>query len=113
MASATPSSLPHVEKYNLIAKVDRFCKMAEIMGENIKGKSPRAAAELALDAIKQLSADVGIPSGLIELGKRYGKEVKAEDIAIMTANAQKDACGFTNPRCPCDMDVTAIFTAAL
>lgn len=105
--------LPHVEKYNLIAKVDRFCKMAEIMGENIKGKSPRAAAELALDAIRQLSADVGIPSGLIELGKRYGKEVKAEDIAIMTANAQKDACGFTNPRCPCDMDVTAIFTAAL
>ncbi|WP_018123329.1 iron-containing alcohol dehydrogenase [Desulfovibrio oxyclinae] len=105
--------LPHVEKFNLIAKVDRFVKMAEIMGENVEGLSPRAGAELALDAIKQLSCDVGIPSGLIELGKRYGKDVKAEDIAIMTANAQKDACGFTNPRCPTDEDVTAIYTAAL
>jgi len=68
---------------------------------------------LALVAIKKLSADIGIPSGLIELGKRYGKEVKASDIDIMTGNAQKDACGLTNPRCPKDVDVKAIYTAAL
>ncbi|GAB6060311.1 iron-containing alcohol dehydrogenase [Desulfonatronum parangueonense] len=105
--------LPHVEKFNLIAKVERFAKMAQLMGENIEGLSPRAAAEKALDAIKELSADVGIPSGLIELGKRYGKDVKKEDIAVMTGNAQKDACGFTNPRCPKDADVTAIYEAAL
>lgn len=105
--------LPHVEKFNLIAKVDRFVKMAEIMGENTKGMSPRAAAELAIDAIKTLSADVGIPSNLVELGKRYGKEVKPADIPTMTANAQKDACGLTNPRCPTDADVTAIYTAAM
>jgi alcohol dehydrogenase len=105
--------LPHVEKFNLIAKVDRFVKMAQLMGENIEGLSPRAAAEKALDAIKQLSTDVGIPSGLVELGKRYGKKVKKEDIAVMTGNAQKDACGFTNPRCPKDADVAAIFEAAL
>ncbi|TVQ98459.1 MAG: iron-containing alcohol dehydrogenase [Desulfovibrionales bacterium] len=105
--------LPHVEKFNLIAKVERFAKMAQLMGENIDGLSPRAAAEKALDAIKQLSADVGIPSGLVELGKRYGKDVKKEDIATMTGNAQKDACGFTNPRCPKDADVQAIYEAAL
>jgi alcohol dehydrogenase len=50
---------------------------------------------------------------LIELGKRYGKNVKAEDIDVMTGNAQKDACGLTNPRCPKDADVKAIYTAAL
>lgn len=105
--------LPHVEKFNLIAKVDRFVEMAKLMGENVDGLSPRAAAEKALDAIKQLSADVGIPSGLVELGKRYGKDVKKEDIAVMTGNAQKDACGFTNPRCPKDADVAAIYEAAL
>ncbi|MFO7598018.1 MAG: iron-containing alcohol dehydrogenase [Desulfocurvibacter africanus] len=105
--------LPHVEKYNLIAKVERFGKMAEIMGENIQGMSPRAAAEKCLDAIRELSKDVGIPSGLIELGKRYGKNVKKEDIDTMTGNAQKDACGFTNPRCPSDKDVKAIYEAAL
>ncbi len=105
--------LPHVSQFNLIAKMDRFVKIAELMGEDTTGLSPRDAADLALEAIKKLSADIGIPSGLVELGKRYGKEVKAEDIPTMTGNAQKDACGLTNPRLPNDMDVEAIYTAAL
>nr|WP_320012991.1 iron-containing alcohol dehydrogenase [uncultured Desulfobulbus sp.] len=105
--------LPHVEKFNLIAKIDRFVKIAQLMGENTEGLSPRDAAELALEAIKKLSSDIGIPAGLIELGKRYGKEVKASDIDTMVANAQKDACGLTNPRRPKDADVAAIYTSAL
>jgi len=105
--------LPHVSRFNLIAKMDRFVKIAELMGENTEGLSPRAAAELALSAIQKLSTDIGIPAGLVELGKRYGKEVKAEDIDTMTGNAQKDACGLTNPRRPTDADVKAIYTAAL
>ena len=105
--------LPHVERANMNAKLERFVDMAKFLGENVEGLSIRAAAEKCLDAIKQLSTDVGIPAGLIELGKRYGKNVKKEDIAIMTANAQKDACGFTNPRCLKDADVTAIYEAAL
>jgi alcohol dehydrogenase len=105
--------LPHVSRFNLIAKMDRFVKIAQLMGENTAGFSPRDAAELALKAIQKLSTDIGIPAGLIELGKRYGKDVKAEDIDTMTGNAQKDACGLTNPRCPTDKDVVAIYKAAL
>ncbi|WP_082863588.1 iron-containing alcohol dehydrogenase [Thermodesulfatator autotrophicus] len=105
--------LPYVEKFNLIAKIDRFVKMAELMGENVEGLSPREAAEKCLVAIKQLSLDVGIPPSLIELGKRYGKEVKEEDIDIMTANAMKDACGLTNPRKATEKDVKAIYMAVL
>lgn len=105
--------LPHVSRFNLIAKIDRFVKIAELLGEETMGLAPRDAAELAIEAIQKLSSDVGIPSGLIALGKRYGKDVKAEDIDIMTANAQKDACGFTNPRTPNDMNVVDIYKAAL
>jgi alcohol dehydrogenase len=105
--------LPHVSRFNLIAKLNRFIKIAKLMGENVDGLSPRDAAERALVAIQQLSKDVGIPEGLIELGKRYGKNVRAEDIDTMAINAQKDACGLTNPRCPTDDDVRAIYTAAL
>jgi len=105
--------LPHVSRFNLIAKLDRFAKIAVLLGEDITGLSTREAAERALNAIQKLSADIGIPAGLIELGKRYGKEVKAEDINTMTGNAQKDACGLTNPRTPSDADVKAIYTAAL
>jgi alcohol dehydrogenase len=105
--------LPHVSRFNLIAKMDRFVKIAQLMGENTAGLSTRDAAELALTAIQKLSTDIGIPAGLIELGKRYGKEVSAADIDTMTGNAQKDACGLTNPRTPKDADVRAIYKAAL
>jgi len=105
--------LPHVSNFNLIAKMDRFVKIAKLMGENVDGLSPRDAAEKALVAIRKLSTDIGIPSGLIELGKRYGKDVSAGDIDTMTGNAQKDACGLTNPRTPTDDDVKAIYKAAL
>lgn len=105
--------LPHVSRFNLIAKMERFVKIARLLGENVDGLSPRAAAELALSAIQKLSTDIGIPAGLVELGKRYGKNVRVEDIEIMTGNAQKDACGLTNPRCPKDSDVMAIYKAAL
>ena len=99
--------LPWVEKFNLIAKVDRFVDIAKAMGENVEGMSPRAAAEKALEAIRTLSADVGIPTGLKQLG------VKEEDLKIMAENAQKDACGLTNPRCPKLEDVINIYKWAL
>ncbi|WP_290924683.1 iron-containing alcohol dehydrogenase [Halodesulfovibrio sp.] len=105
--------LPHVEKFNMIAKMERFADMAVWLGENIDGLSTREAAEKCLKAIRELSKDVGIPDGLIALGERYGKKVSPADIPTMTANAQKDACGLTNPRCPTDQDVMEIYEAAM
>ena len=99
--------LPHVQRFNMIARVGRFKDIAIAMGENLSGLSDRAAAEKALEAIKTLSADVGIPSGLTELG------VKEKDLKIMGENAQKNACGFTNPRCPSLNDVIEIYRWAL
>jgi alcohol dehydrogenase len=99
--------LPAVERFNLIAKVDRFVDMAEAMGEPVAGLSKRAAAEKALEAIKCLSKDVGIPSGLAELN------VKEQDLKTMAENAQKDACGLTNPRCPTLEDVIMIYKWAM
>ncbi len=98
--------LPHVERFNMIAKMDRFVDIAKAMGENVQGLSPRVAAEKAIDAIKTLSKDIGIPSGLSELG------VKEKDLRTMAENAQKDACGLTNPRCPSLEDVINIYKAA-
>jgi alcohol dehydrogenase len=99
--------LPHVSRFNLIAKMDRFVDIAVAMGEPVEGLSKRAAAEKALEAIQTLSADVGIPGGLTELG------VKKEDLPVMAENAQKDACGLTNPRCPSLDDVIGIYANAL
>ncbi|HSB51307.1 MAG TPA: iron-containing alcohol dehydrogenase [Dissulfurispiraceae bacterium] len=99
--------LPAVERFNLIARMGRFADIAIAMGENVEGLSVRDAAEKALDAIKTLSKDVGIPSGLKQLG------VKEKDLKIMAENAQKDACGLTNPRCPSLDDVIEIYRWAM
>jgi alcohol dehydrogenase len=99
--------LPHVERFNMIAKMNRFVDIAVAMGENVDGLSVRAAAEKALEAIQTLSTDIGIPAGLNQLG------VKEKDLQIMAENAQKDACGLTNPRCPKLDDVIQIYKNAL
>lgn len=105
--------LPHVSQYNLIAARRRFGRIAKLLGERVDGLSATDASQRAIEAIKILSKDVGIPEGLVALGKKYGKEVREEDIPTMTANAQKDACGLTNPRMMTDAAVTAIYLAAM
>lgn len=105
--------LPHVCEYNRIATRRRFGRIARILGEITEGLSADEASKKAIAAINTLSTDVGIPEGLKALGKKYGKDVKEADIPTMTANAQKDACGLTNPRTMTDAAVAGIYKAAM
>lgn len=99
--------LPHVEQFNLIACPERFRDIAVAMGENVEGLSTFDAAQKAIDAIKKLSASIGIPAGLTELG------VKEEDLKTMAENAQKDACQLTNPRLATLEEVIQIYKNAM
>jgi alcohol dehydrogenase len=54
-----------------------------------------------------LGASIGIPSNLSELG------VKEADLKVMSENAKKDACQFTNPRKANLDQVIGIFKAAM
>ena len=99
--------LPHVCEANLMAAQERYADIAEALGENTYGLPVREAAEMAIVAIRCLSADVGIPSSLGELG------VKDEDIETMVKHAQQDVCAATNPRRLNDKEVAAIFRAAM
>ncbi|WP_205672125.1 iron-containing alcohol dehydrogenase [Ammoniphilus sp. YIM 78166] len=98
--------LPHVERFNLMAKPERFADIAVALGENIEGLSTMEAAEKALDAIVKLARDVNIPSGFSELG------AKLEDVPVLAENAMKDACSFTNPRKATMDELQAIIRAA-
>ncbi|MDY0189949.1 MAG: iron-containing alcohol dehydrogenase [Desulfuromonas sp.] len=99
--------LPFVCEFNAIANVKRFADVAVALGENIDGLSAVDAAEVAIDAIRCLSADIGIPAGLAELG------VEEKDLETMAKNAQKDACMLTNPRKATLQQVVAIYKAAM
>lgn len=98
--------LPYVERFNLIGNLDRFKDIAVAMGENVEGLSTHEAALKAIESIRTLSKEVGIPSNLKELG------VKPEDFEIMAENAKKDACQATNPRKATKEQVIEIFRQA-
>jgi len=99
--------LPHVQRYNLNANPERLGDIAEALGENIIGLSVRDAADVGIEAIEKLSKDIGIPSGLTELG------VKEKDFEVMAKNAMKDACSATNPCTAKLEDVIQIFKNAM
>lgn len=99
--------LPHVCEFNLIATPERYADIAQFMGIDIKGMTREEAGKAGINAIRELSQSIGIPTGLTELG------VKQEDLAIMATNAQNDACMLTNPRKANHEQVVAIFAAAM
>ena len=84
--------LPTVMEYNAEATGEKYRDIAKAMGvENVDAMSLEDARKAAIDAVKQLSVDVGIPTDLKEI-------VKAEDIDFLAQSAFDDACRPGNPR---------------
>ncbi len=98
--------LPHVMRFNLIARVDKYADIAAAMGAQTGQMLKREAAEKAIAMVVELARDVGIPSGLAELG------LPEESIPELSKNAVHDACFITNPRDADEEDITGIFKAA-
>lgn len=99
--------LPHVQSYNASVVPERLKDVAKTMGVEVENLSNEEAAQKAIDAIKELSSDVGIPTGLEQLG------LKEKDIEVLSVNALKDACGFTNPQQASLEEIMGIFRGAM
>ena len=84
--------LPTVMEYNAEATGEKYRDIAKAMGvEGVDAMSLADARKAAIDAVKQLSVDVGIPADLKEI-------VKAEDVDFLAQSAFDDACRPGNPR---------------
>ena len=99
--------LPHVEEFNAKVCPSRLRDVAQAMGVITTGMTDDQAAAACLVAIRQLSKDVGIPSGFKELG------AKEEDIPALAANAMKDVTASFNPREATLEDVMQIYRNAM
>lgn len=99
--------LPTVMEYNADATGDKYKYIAQAMGvkgtENMSQEEYRKAA---VDAVKQLSQDVGIPADLKEI-------VKEEDIPFLAQSAYDDACRPGNPKETSVEDITALYKSLL
>ena len=84
--------LPTVMEYNAPATGEKYRDIAKAMGvDGVDAMSLEDARKAAIDAVKKLSADVGIPADLKEI-------VKVEDIDFLAQSAFDDACRPGNPR---------------
>jgi alcohol dehydrogenase class IV len=77
--------LPYVMAYNVPACPDRLAIVADLLDEDVSGLSLREAAELSVEAVHRLKAEIGIPMRLRELGvEEQALRPLAEDTAKVT-----------------------------
>ncbi|MBR2413954.1 MAG: lactaldehyde reductase [Clostridia bacterium] len=99
--------LPTVMAYNAPATGDKYRAIAKAMGvEGTDAMTIEEAREAAINAVRQLSADVGIPADLKEI-------VKKEDLPFLAQSAFDDACRPGNPRDTSVEEITALFKELL
>lgn len=99
--------LPTVMEYNAEATGEKYREIARAMG--VKGVDAMSQAEYrkaAVDAVKQLSCDVGIPADLKGI-------VKEEDLDFLAQSAMDDACRPGNPKEPTKQDIIGLYRSLL
>lgn len=95
--------LPTVMEYNAEATGDKYKYIAQAMGvTGTESMSQEEYRKAAVDAVKQLSKDVGIPDNLKEI-------VKEEDIPFLAQSAYDDACRPGNPRETSVEEITELY----
>ena len=83
--------LPIVMEYNQECTGEKYREIARAMGvANVDSMSQDEYWKAAVDAVKKLSADVGIPSVL--------EAIKEEDLPFLAESAHADACAPGNPK---------------
>ena len=60
--------LPFVMRFNMPARIARFARIAQLLGEDVFKLREHVAAERAVEAVERLKADIGIPQRLRDLG---------------------------------------------
>ena len=99
--------LPTVMEYNAPNTGEKYRDIAKAMGvEGTEKMSQEEYRKAAVDAVKQLSKDVGIPADLKSI-------VKPEDVAFLAQSAFDDACRPGNPRDTSVEEITELYKKLL
>lgn len=99
--------IPHVMEFNLPAAEKAFAQIAASLGEPVDGIPTRQAGALAVEAVRTLCQDIGIPSSLVELG------IPKSDIPILVESALKVTRPVkNNPRSLGEKDAATVYELA-
>ena len=95
--------LPHVMEYNLQARIPEFAALAAALGEDTDGHTDYDAACLAVEAVRRLNEDLGIPEHLCDAG------VEDPDIEGLAEAAMRSGNVQVNPRKTTLSDMEELF----
>lgn len=99
--------LPTVMAYNADATGDKYKEIARAMGvDGVDSMTQAQYRQAAVDAVRKLSTDIGIPSDLKEI-------VKREDIPFLAESAVADACAPGNPKEASYEDIVALYESLI
>ncbi|MDD6155632.1 MAG: lactaldehyde reductase [Lachnospiraceae bacterium] len=99
--------LPTVMEYNAPETGEKYREIARAMGvKGVDDMSQEEYRKAAIDAVKKLSSDVGIPENLKEI-------VKEEDIPFLAQSAYDDACRPGNPRETSVEEITKLYQSLI
>lgn len=99
--------LPTVMEYNAPATGDKYRDIAKAMGvEGTEKMTIEEARKAAVDAVRKLPADVGIPADLKAI-------VKEEDIPFLAQSAYDDACRPGNPKDTSVEEIAALYKSLI
>lgn len=99
--------LPVVMEYNAEATGEKYKHIAKAMGvENTESMSMEEYRKAAVEAVRKLSADIGIPADLKEIARE-------EDVPFLARSAAADACAPGNPREVSVEDIENLFRKLL
>ncbi|MBO6158102.1 MAG: lactaldehyde reductase [Firmicutes bacterium] len=99
--------LPTVMEYNAPCTGEKYREIARVFGvEGVDEMSQEEYRKAAVDAVRQLSIDVGIPQTLVGT-------VNPDDIPALAADAIKDACTPGNPRETSVEDIEALYRSLM
>lgn len=99
--------LPTVMEYNAEATGEKYREIARAMGvAGVDDMTQEEYRKAAIDAVRQLSQDVGIPADLKDI-------VKPEDIPFLAQSAYDDACRPGNPKETSIEDITKLYESLI
>ena len=99
--------LPTVMEYNAPFTGDKYKYIAKAMGvEGVENMTQEEYRKAAVDAVKKLSSDVGIPANLKEIAKE-------EDVQFLSESAYADACRPGNPRDTSVEEIAALYRSLM
>ena len=84
--------LPTVMEFNMSACIEKYGDIAKAMGVDTTGMSKEEAAQAAVDAVRKLAIDVGIPQTLREIN------IPEEGLPKLSKDALADVCTGGNPK---------------